>query len=509
MKKDDKKPFVLMMEGIVKRFPGVIALDRVDFTLYPGEVHVLLGENGAGKSTLMKILSGAYTKDEGKIFISNQEVEIGDPRTAQDLGIAIIYQEFSLIPHLTVAENIFIGREPRKKNGLIDWEVMKKSTQEILKELDADFGALTLVKELSVANQQLTEIAKAISTNAQIIIMDEPTATLTPHEIDKLFSIIRRLKDLNKSIIFISHHLEEAKEIGDRATILRDGKRVATVNVNESTIDDFIKMMVGRTLDEQFPKIYIDHGGEYLRVEGLSRDGFLEDISFSLYEGEVLGVAGLVGAGRTEMCRCIFGADPKTRGRIYVLGEEVIINTPKDAIKAGIGFLTENRKEEGLVLYMNIRENITLPILNSLAKSPLKIIDKNKQIEISNEYFNRLNIKAPSLERPVNELSGGNQQKVVLAKWLATNSKILIFDEPTRGIDVGAKVEIYELMNELIKQGVAILMVSSEMPEIIGMSDRIMVMCNGRITGLIDDRSCFDQELIMRYATAYRKKEVA
>ncbi len=501
------KDTILYMKGITKRFPGTLALDKVDLEVKKGEVHVLLGENGAGKSTLIKILAGAYTKDEGEIYIEGKKVELEGPAHATRLGIAVIYQEFNLVPHLSIAENIFLGREPVKRIGkfeLIDWDKMVNDSYSLLKELEIEIDPRKKVRGLSVAIQQMTEIAKALSVNAKIIVMDEPTSALTPAEIKQLFKIIKKLKEKGVSVIFISHHLEEVKEIGDRVTVLRDGKLVGTVNAKDVTIDDLIKMMVGRTLKDKFPKVKVKRGKETLRVENLSRKGILHNISFSLYEGEILGVAGLVGAGRTEMARAIFGADPKDTGKIYVYGEEKQINSPRDAIAAGIGFLTENRKEEGLVLSMNVKENISMAALPNMLRGIF--IDHQLETRTAEQYVNDLRIKTPTIKKLVAELSGGNQQKVVLAKWLASQSRILIFDEPTRGIDVGAKVEVYQLMNELLKQGVAILMISSELPEILGMSDRILVMCKGRITADLPRESA-DQETIMKYATLYADEE--
>lgn len=495
---------VLRMRGITKRFPGTLALDGVDFDLREGEVHVLLGENGAGKSTLMKILSGAYSKDAGEIELFGRKVEIQGPAHARSLGIAVIYQELNLIPHLSVAENIFLGREPRGALGLIDWSRMREEARRWLEEVGAKVDPSCRVKGMSVGHQQLVEIAKALSTGARILVMDEPTSALSPAEVEELFKVIRKLKGQGRSIVFISHHLEEVKEIGDRVTVLRDGRLVGTVEARTSTVDDFIRMMVGRNLEDKFPKAKVEIGEEVLRVENLTRRGVVEGVSFSLRKGEILGVAGLVGAGRTEMCRALFGADPKDEGRIFVEGREVEIRCPADAIRAGMGFLTENRKEEGLVLSMSVKENITLPFVGRLRGYLPGLIGSELEDQVARKFFEDLRIKAPSLKKRVKELSGGNQQKVVLAKWLATRSKVLIFDEPTRGIDVGAKVEIYQLMNELARQGVGILMVSSELPEVLAMSDRIMVMADGRVTAILD-RAEATEELIMRYATAVRR----
>jgi ribose transport system ATP-binding protein len=495
------------MTGITKKFPGTLALDKVDFDLKAGEVHVLLGENGAGKSTLMKILSGAYVRDGGEISIDGAPVRLGTPASARESGIGIIYQELSQVPQLTAAENIFLGREPRR-GPLINWDAVFSESRRLLDSIEADFSEKIAVGKLSVAKKQMVEIAKALSLNSRLIVMDEPTSSLTPHEVERLFRIIRKLRDRGVGIIFISHHLDEVKEIGDRATVLRDGKLVKTVKVAEHGIDDFIEMMVGRALENKYPKVRAEIGAEALRVEGLTRSGVVQDVSLSVRRGEVVGLAGLVGAGRTELCRLIFGADPREAGLIFVEGKEVDIHSPETAIRNGIGFLTENRKEEGLVLHLSITRNISLPILGSLRRGPfrfIKLIDHKRDGELAEEYFKRLNIRAPSVRKRSGELSGGNQQKVVFAKWIASNSKVLIIDEPTRGIDVGAKVEIYNLINKLAAEGVAILMVSSELPEILGMSDRILVMCAGRITGELKDPATFSQEEVMKYATRFSR----
>jgi ribose transport system ATP-binding protein len=496
------------MRGIVKKFPGTLALDKVDFDLRAGEVHVLLGENGAGKSTLMKILSGAYVKDGGEIWIDGKEVELGYPAAGQENGIGIIYQELSQVPQLTVAENIFLGREKMRKGvPLIDWPCLFTEAEKLLKEIDADFSVKMPVRNLSVARKQMIEIAKALSMNARIIVMDEPTSSLTPHEVERLFGIIRKLKTKGVGVIFISHHLDEVNKIGDRATILRDGCYVKTVDVATSNVGMYIELMVGRTLETKFPKIKATQGKEMLRVENLTAIPDVNNVSLSVRQGEVLGLAGLVGAGRTELCRLIFGADPRDSGKIFIDGQEVRINSPEDAIRNGIGFLTENRKEEGLVLHLSITRNISLPILGSLRREGIfkmiRIIDHARDQAIAEEYFKKLNIRAPSVRKKSGELSGGNQQKVVFAKWIASQSKILIIDEPTRGIDVGAKMEIYNLINKLASEGVAIIMVSSELPELLGMADRIMVMCKGRVTGELTDPVTFTQEEVMKYAVKF------
>jgi ribose transport system ATP-binding protein len=489
--------YILRMVNIEKTFPGVKALDKVTLEVMKGEVHVLLGENGAGKSTLMKILTGIYQKDSGYIEFKGKKVDINNPKQAQVMGISIIYQEFNLIPHLSIAENVFLGREAMKK-GFIDHKKMIEDTKKILDSLGVDLDPETPVKELGVAQQQMVEIAKALSVDADIIVMDEPTAALTDKEIDELFKSIKKLKARGVSVIYISHRLKEIKQIGDRATVLRDGQYIGTVEIENTDLENIIQMMVGRQLKDKFPKIAAQRGDVALELRNVSRKGVLHDISLKAYRGEVLGIAGLMGAGRTELARVIFGADLIDSGEIYIDGEKVNIKTPHDAINKGIGFLTEDRKGQGLVLGLGVRENITLANLNKMTKK--LFCNKQREKELSEEFVEQLNIKTPGTEQKVRFLSGGNQQKVVLAKWLCTQCNILIFDEPTRGIDVGAKVEIYKLMNQLVQGGKAVLMISSELPEILGMSDRILVMHEGRITGEFM-REEATQEKIMKCAT--------
>ncbi|MBK8314526.1 MAG: sugar ABC transporter ATP-binding protein [Acidobacteria bacterium] len=470
----------LQMRAIRKTFPGVVALNNVDFDLRRGEVHILLGENGAGKSTLMKILSGAYQKDSGKILLNNREIEIKNPRHSCELGIGIIYQELNLVPHLSAAENIFLGREPAAL-GLIDKKRMNQSAQRLLAGLGMDFDPQRLVRELSIAEQQMVEIAKAISLDARILIMDEPTSALTEREIKELFTRIRLLKSDGVSIIYISHRMEELFEIGDRVTVLRDGGWIGTHNIAEVTKPELIRMMVNRELTQQFPKIKAPRGREVLRVEGLSRNDALTRISFSLYEGEILGISGLLGSGRTELARAIFGLDKIDAGSIQVKGRLQKITSPRQAINLGFGFLTEDRKTQGLVLPLSVQENICLPSVERFSR--FGVVSNSEEAEAAGRFLKDLRIKATGLGQRVIYLSGGNQQKVVLSKWLCSNGNILIFDEPTRGIDVGSKAEIYQLMNQLTAAGTAILMISSDLPEILGMSDRILVMHQGRING--------------------------
>jgi ribose transport system ATP-binding protein len=490
---------LLQMRGITKRYPGVTALDNVDFEVMPGEVHALVGENGAGKSTLMKILAGADVKDSGQILIGGEEVHITTPQEAMRLGISIIYQEFNLVPYMNAAENIFLGREPMSKvPGIVDFRRMYAEAERVISELGVRLDVRVPVNQLSVAQQQMVEIAKATSRSARIIAMDEPSATLTEHELENLFSLIRRLRADGVSIIYISHRLDEIFRIADRVTVLRDGKFIATKPVSETSREEIIRMMVGRELKDTIPKKEVAHGDVVLEVKGLNRSGVIHDISFAVRRGEILGIAGLVGAGRTEVARAIFGADPIDSGEILLEGKPVTIRSPKDAIRLGIGLMTEDRKALGLILGMAVRENVTLANLDPLSR--LGFVSRRKEQEVTNRFVEDLMIKTPSIEQAVQNLSGGTQQKVVLAKWLFTQSKVLIFDEPTRGIDVGAKTEIYQLMNRLAEQGVGIIMISSELPEILGMSDRILVMHDGRIVGELS-REEATQEKIMFLAT--------
>jgi len=491
----------LEMRGISKKFPGVKALDSVDFEIRRGEVHALIGENGAGKSTLIKVLTGAYKKDAGQIFLEGKEVDIFNPRKAIEIGISAIYQELNLSPHFSAAENIFLGRELKKGLKIvnfIDWKQARYKAKELLNELGQNIDITIPVKELGIGQQQMVEIAKAISTNARIIIMDEPTSSLSMGETRELFNAMSRLKQKGISIIYISHRLEEVFEICDRVTVMRDGKKISTMETSDTNKAELIKNMVGRTLKQQYPKVKTVKGEEALRVEKLSRKGEFEDISFTAYSGEILGISGLVGAGRTEIVRSIFGADTKDSGNIYVFGQKCNINSPIDAMNQGIALLTEDRKSQGLILQQDIVRNITISNLHNFIQTFM--LDIESMFNTSKKLSKKLNVKTPSLLKKVNELSGGNQQKVVIAKWLCYDAKIFIFDEPTRGIDVGAKVEVYNIMNELVSQGACVIMISSELPEILGMSDRIIVVSDGRITGKFS-REEANQELIMKAAT--------
>lgn len=492
---------ILKMQNICKSFSGVKVLKNVSVEVRKGEVQILLGENGAGKSTLIKILSGAYTKDSGEIILKGKNVEINSPKEAEDLGVSVIYQEFNLVPYLTVAENIYLGREPMsdKVPGKIDFDKMNADAEKMLSYLNVDISTKALIKDLGIAQQQMVEIAKALSVHSEIIVMDEPTAVLTEKEIENLFTIIKKIKANGVSIIYISHRLEEFKEIGDRITVMRDGQTITMVNVKDTTIDDLIKLMVGREIKEKFPKVKVERGEEILRINNFTRNGVFNNISFNLHKGEILGISGLMGAGRSEVMRCIFGMDNLDSGELYLNNKKVTIKSPLQAIKNGIGFVTENRRDEGFVSLMNVAENITLASLDKYNKNPLKL-DHKKEIEDVKKYMSDLEIKASSYNQLVGTLSGGNQQKIVISKWLLSHSKVLIMDEPTRGIDVGAKVDIYNIMNNLVKKGVGIIMISSELPEILGMSDRILVMCRGKLTAEFK-RGEATQEKIMYYST--------
>jgi ribose transport system ATP-binding protein len=488
---------VLNMQKIRKSFPGVLALDGVDFELRRGEVHVLLGENGAGKSTLVKILSGAHQKTEGEITLFGTPVNIESPKQAQKLGIGIIYQELNLIPSLTAAENIFLGRERTNFLGLIDTQALLSSARNILASIGLRIDIHQPVKAFGIAQRQMIEVAKALSLDARILIMDEPTSALSETEIKQLFDVIRRLREKDVAIIYISHRLQEIFEIGDRVTVLRDGKLVGTRIISETSHSELVRMMVNRELKDQYPRHRTAIGEEVLRVEKFNRKGALRDISFSLHRGEILGISGLLGSGRTELARAIFGADKIDSGEVIIRGERRKINSPRTAVKLGLGFLTEDRKSQGLVLTLSVKENITLSSLDLFSR--LGIISRKREECEAESFVQQLRIKTPSHAQKVLNLSGGNQQKVVLAKWLSSKADIFIFDEPTRGIDVGSKVEIYQLMNQLTAEGVAIIMISSELPEVLGMSDRILIMHQHAIAGELHAWEA-TQERVMRYA---------
>ncbi|SMB93469.1 ribose transport system ATP-binding protein [Thermanaeromonas toyohensis ToBE] len=475
---------ILKVEDVSKSFPGVRALEKVSLVVERGEIHALVGENGAGKSTLIKILSGIYQPDEGRIWLEGKEIALKDPRQAQNLGIVTIHQEFNLVPHLTVAENIFLGHEQtRTFLGFIHWQELRSRATTLLDQLGVKINPTRLVQHLSVAEQQMVEIAKALSLQARILIMDEPTATLTGEESTKLFNIIRAIKEKGVSIIYVSHRLEEIFAICDRITILRDGKWIATRDIKDVTPEEVIKLMVGRDIKERFPRRLAPKfsGQVALEVKGLNRKGKLHDINLRVRYGEILGIAGLVGAGRTELARAIMGLYPKDSGEIFLDGRKVNISFPWEAIRLGLAYVPEDRKGQGLLLNSSIKENISLTQLDHISR--WGFIDRKAEIKACEEAMVKFRIKGRDCRQKVKNLSGGNQQKVVLAKWLASRPKVLILDEPTRGIDVGAKAEIYELIQALAAEGVAIIMISSDLPEILGMSDRIIVVHEGRVVG--------------------------
>lgn len=497
---------IVSMKNIVKDFPGVKALDNVDFELRSGEVMALLGENGAGKSTLMKILSGVYTKDGGTMEIYGKSYDTLTPKQAQAAGVAIIHQELNMCRHLSVAENMFLGREKVSRMILKNSEMEAEAAQ-ILGQLKIDIDPKQTVGDLPVSKQQMVEIAKALSVHAKILIMDEPTSSLTAKEIEELFRIIRALRADGCGIVYISHRLEELQAIVDRVTIMRDGQYITSGAFSDMTMDQIIANMVGREIKEQFPRVSCEKGKKIFEVRGLNAGRLVRDISFSLYEGEIVGFAGLMGAGRTETTRAIFGVDQKVSGQIFLDGKEVKIHCPMDAIKAGIVLAPEDRKKDGLCTKLSIRQNLALPNLD-LVCTGLGVVSRGKEQKLCDEAVENLRIKTPGVDIDAGNLSGGNQQKVVVGKWLARNSRVVIFDEPTRGIDVGAKVEIYNLINELKKQGIAVVIVSSEMPEVMGVADRIIVMCDGRITGEVMAKETTQNE-ILTLATSFENKKIA
>lgn len=477
---------LLKLSGINKYFPGVHALKNVQFEVRKGEVHALLGENGAGKSTMIKIISGVHKPETGTISLDGQQVNFNNPRDAQNMGVATIYQELGLYPELSVAENIFMGHAPMKKWGLfktVDWDTMQRRAEQLLSELNIDnLDVQANVGALNVGNRQRVEIAKALSLDAQILIMDEPTAALTESDVEQLFTIVRLLRDRGVSIIYISHRLNEVFELADRVTVLRDGEYIGTQDVKDTSESDLISMMVGRTIDNLFPKQESEVGEVILEVRNLNRMPLTNKISFKVHAGEIVGLAGLVGSGRSETAQVIFGVLPAESGEIYINDKQVHIHHPSEAVKHGIGYVPEDRGHQGLVKEMTIRENTSMAVLDSVSNNTF--INRAKEQILANQSIQQLSIRATGSEQIVNKLSGGNQQKVVVSKWLASNPKILIMDEPTRGVDVGAKSEIHRLMSQLVaEQGLAILMISSELPEILGMSDRILVMREGHLVG--------------------------
>ena len=497
---------IVSMHDICKSFPGVKALDHVDFELRSGEVMALLGENGAGKSTLMKVLSGVYTRDSGDMEIQGKAYGNLTPKQAQAAGVAIIHQELNMCRHLTVAENMFLGRE-KVRGMVLSQREMEAEAAEVLGRLKIDISPRTVVGDLPISKQQMVEIAKALSMDARILIMDEPTSALTAREIEDLFRIIRDLRASDHGIVYISHRLEELQHIVDRVTIMRDGQYITTMNFADTTIDQIITYMVGREIKEKFPRVTCEKGKKVFEVKNLNAGRMVRNISFSLYEGEIVGFAGLMGAGRTETTRAIFGIDPKQSGQIFLDGREIAIHSPMDAIRQGVVLAPEDRKKDGLCTKLSIRHNIALPNLDLLCNR-LGVVSHSRENAMCDRAVKNLQIKTPSVDVDAANLSGGNQQKVVVAKWLARNSRVVLFDEPTRGIDVAAKVEIYHLMNQLKQQGIAVMFVSSELPEVLGIADRVIVMCDGQITGEVMARETTQNE-ILTLATRFENKMAA
>ncbi len=494
-----KMDYILEIKNISMEFPGIKALDDISLSISRGEVHAIVGENGAGKSTMMKILSGVYQPTSGELFFDGKAITFNKPKDAQDVGISIIHQEFSLVPYLNAVENIFLGNEILNKLNMLDKQLMKKKAKELMKKLDAEIDLDVPVNQLSVANQQFVEIAKAISTETKILIFDEPTASLTGKEVDKLFELIHNMKEHGVTILYISHHLDEIFTIADRFTCLRDGTLVETKNVKDSNKEEMVRLMVGREVTSQFPERQIEvDDNVILNVKNLTNEN-VKGISFQLRKGEALGIAGLVGSGRTETIRALIGADKCQIKDVEMFGQKVNLTTPTDAIKHGIGLIPESRKTQGLIIDMPIRENITITFLDDLLGS-IPLINRRKERNIVEKSIKELSIKATNMNQKVKNLSGGNQQKVVLAKWLNRKLNVLIFDEPTRGIDIGAKEEIYKLIRKLTEEGLSVIIISSELPEVIGLSDRVLAMYKGKVAAEID-KSEATQENIMYYCT--------
>ncbi|HZZ63786.1 MAG TPA: sugar ABC transporter ATP-binding protein [Roseiarcus sp.] len=494
---------ILSVTGITKRFPGVTALDSVDFAVAPAEIHALLGENGAGKSTLLKILSGAQPPDAGEIAFSGRPIDLQTPHDAQKLGIVTIYQELTLAPNLTIAENVFIGREPGLR-PFVSWRRLAAETKAIIRRLGLELDPMTLVRDLSVAEQQLVEIARGLSMASRLIVMDEPTSALSSVEVDKLFRIVRDLKASGISVIFVTHRLEEVMAICDRYTVLRDGRQVGSGSVADASIEDIIRLMVGRQVNELYARrAAAESGAVVLRVEGLTRRGDAQDphatvldhVDLEVRRGEILGIAGLIGAGRTEMARAIFGADAFDSGRIIVDGAEIRIRSPEDAIRHGIGLVPEDRKQQALFLSLAVRANLSMAVLGRISRWGM-FVDEKAELALVDGFRRALNIRMTSAEQSVANLSGGNQQKVVLARWLAMRPKVLIVDEPTRGIDVGAKVEVHNLLFEMAQSGIAVVAISSELPEVLAISDRIVTLREGRVTGQIGHAEASQEKLM-------------
>ena len=485
---------ILEMIGITKEFPGVKALDRVDFCVKKGEVRALVGENGAGKSTLIKILTGIYKKTSGSIILSKQEIEDFCPADTHNLGLSCIYQDQNFVPYFSIAESIFLSNVPLKKYGFVDRNEMYQRADELLKKLNLGLDSRTLIKDLTVSEQQLVQIAQALQSNPSIMILDEPTAPLSDDEVARLFKIINELKNDGVTIIYISHRLEEIFKIADTVTVLRNGKKIKTLAIPDTNQDDIIRLMVGKDVQEKYPKITTKLSREVLRVENYSRDQRVNNVSFQVRRGEVFGIYGVVGAGKTELARLIFGADNKDKGQLYIEGSKVLINSPHDAIKNGLAFVPEDRRKKGLVGSFSVKHNITLA---SLLKYALKgFIQFSQERQISNKYVKDLDIKTPSIETLVRLLSGGNQQKVVLAKWLSSKAKVFILDQPTIGVDVGAKTEIYKLIGSLVKNGAGVIFISAEIPEIINLTDRVGIMRNGHMKKIIQTKDTNPQQLL-------------
>jgi ribose transport system ATP-binding protein len=495
-----KEP-VVRLRGVSKEFPGVKAVDRVDLEILPGEVHALAGENGAGKSTLMKILSQVERPTEGELQISGEKVAFHGPGYAQSLGVAMVYQEFALAPHLSVAENLFLGREPARA-GFINRRSEKEKAGELLGRVGLEIDSNRLVSGLTVAEQQRLEIAKALAIEAKVLILDEPTATLAEREIEGLFEVIREMASRGIAILYISHRLDEIFRIADRVTVMRDGKVMETKPTSELTEEELVNLMVGREVGNLYPKPEAEIGEVLLRVEGISREGVLKDCSFEVRSGEILGFAGLVGAGRTELARAVFGADPVDSGRVELEGREIQVKSPQAAIAAGIGYLTEDRKGAGLALQLGIDHNITLA---NVPVAMAGFLDLGTEQRVARDWSEQLDIQAPTIKRKVQVLSGGNQQKVVVAKWLETHARALFFDEPSRGIDVGAKAEMFGLIGDLAKEGRGIVLISSYLPELLNMCDRILVMRDGRVAGVLE-REEFSEERIVSLATGVEEE---
>jgi inositol transport system ATP-binding protein len=490
--------YILDVSGVRKAFPGVVALDNVSFRVRPGTVHALMGENGAGKSTLMKIVAGIYTPDQGTMHLRGNAITLKSPLDALENGIAMIHQELNLMPFMTVAENIWIRREPRNAFGIINHTELRDKTQALFDELNIDIDPEIEIQKLSISNRQMVEIAKAVSYNSDVLIMDEPTSALTEHEVGHLFTIIRKLRDQGKGIVYITHKMNELFEIADEVSVFRDGKYIGTERSADVTRDDIIQMMVGREITQMFPKETVPIGEVRLSVRNLTLDGVFRDVSFDVRSGEILGFAGLIGSGRSNVAEAIFGVTPATSGTIQIHGKDVKIDTPKKATEHGIAFLTEDRKETGCFLILDVLENMQMAVIGSkFVKNGF--VEQGKITKECEAMSAKLRVKTPGMGERVENLSGGNQQKVLIGRWLLTNPQILILDEPTRGIDVGAKAEIHKLITRLAGEGVAVIMISSELPEVLGMSDRVLVMHEGRVTGILD-RAEADQVKIMELA---------